>query len=159
LRLGKEHNMPDIMHLVKINASPDRVYQALTTSEDIRNWWTRNADLDGTIGGEGEFRFGSYGGTQVTKVRVAELVPSVRVGWKITASFRPEWVDTTITFDLRADKDATVVLFAHRGFQRADDIYALCTTGWGYYLVSLQQYLQTGQGAPSPDIDFARVLR
>jgi uncharacterized protein YndB with AHSA1/START domain len=151
--------MPDIMHLVKINASPGRVYQALTTSEGVRNWWTRDADLDGTIGGEGEFRFSSYGGLQVTKVRVAELVPSVRVGWQTTGSFRPEWVDTTITFDLRADKDATVVLFAHRGFQRADDIYALCTTGWGYYLVSLQQYLQTGQGAPSPDIDFARVLR
>jgi uncharacterized protein YndB with AHSA1/START domain len=37
--------MPDIMHLVKINASPERVYQALTTPEGIRNWWTRDADL------------------------------------------------------------------------------------------------------------------
>jgi uncharacterized protein YndB with AHSA1/START domain len=25
--------MPDIMHLVKINVSPERVYQALTTAE------------------------------------------------------------------------------------------------------------------------------
>jgi hypothetical protein len=27
--------MPDIMHLVKINASPERVYHALTTAEGI----------------------------------------------------------------------------------------------------------------------------
>lgn len=151
--------MPDIMHLVKINASPERVYQAITTSEGIRNWWTREAYLDETIGGEGEFRFGSYGSTHITRVRVAELVRPLHVGWKTTASFRPEWVDTTIAFDLREDPGGTVVLFAHRGFQHADDVYALCTTGWGYYLVSLQQYLQTGKGAPSPDIDFARVLR
>jgi uncharacterized protein YndB with AHSA1/START domain len=151
--------MPDIMHLIKINASPELVYQALTTSEGIRNWWTRDADLDSTIGGEGEFRFGSYGGTHITRVRVVELIPSLRVGWKTTASFRPEWVDTTITFELRADKNGTSILFAHRGFQQADDTYALCTTGWGYYLVSLQQYLQTGEGGPSPDVDFARVLR
>jgi uncharacterized protein YndB with AHSA1/START domain len=151
--------MPDIMHLIKIKASRERVYQALTTPEDIRNWWTRDADLDSTIGGEGEFRFSSYGGTQVTKVRVVELASPLRVAWKTTASFRLEWVDTTITFDLRQDSTGTAILFTHRGFQHADDIYALCTTGWGYYLVSLQQYLETGQGAPSPDIDFARILQ
>jgi hypothetical protein len=52
-----------------------------------------------------------------------------------------------------------VLSFAHRDFKQADEVYALTTTGWGYYLVSLQQYLETGTGAPSPDIDFARVIR
>lgn len=151
--------MPDIMHLLKIKASPDRVYQALTTAEGIRSWWTRDADLDSSIGGEGEFRFPSYGSAHTTRVRVLELIPSARLVWKTTASFRPEWIDTTITFDLRPDAADTTVLFAHRGFPQPDDVYALCNTGWAYYLVSLQQYLQTGQGAPSPDIDFARVLR
>ncbi len=49
--------MPDIMHLITICASPERVYQALTTADGIRNWWTRDADLDGEVGGTGEFRF------------------------------------------------------------------------------------------------------
>jgi len=151
--------MPDIMHLLKINASPEQVYEALTTSEGIRNWWTRDADLDSMVGGTGEFRFGSYGGNQVTKVKVTELVAPTRVAWKTTSSFRPEWVGTTITFDLRADGAGTIVSLAHRGFPQADDVYAMCTTGWGYYLVSLQQYLQAGAGAPSPDIDFARIPR
>jgi uncharacterized protein YndB with AHSA1/START domain len=151
--------MPDIMHLLKIEASPDRVYQALTTAEGIRNWWTRDADLDSAIGAEGEFRFPSYGAAHATRVRVTELIPSTRVAWKTTASFRPEWIDTTITFDLRAEGIDTALLFAHRGFPQPDDVYALCNTGWAYYLVSLQQYLQTGQGAPSPNIDFARILQ
>ena len=151
--------MPDIMHLLKIKATPERVYQALTTAEGIRNWWTRDADLDNKIGGEGEFRFNSYGSGYATCVKVTELTPPLRVAWETTSSFRPEWLNTTIIFDLRPESSATVVLFAHRGFPQANDAYAVCTTGWGYYLVSLQQYLETGEGRRVPGIDFARVLR
>jgi uncharacterized protein YndB with AHSA1/START domain len=34
--------MLDIMHLVKIHASPDQVYRAITTAEGVQNWWTRD---------------------------------------------------------------------------------------------------------------------
>ena len=37
--------MPDILHLLTIHASPERVFQALATAEGIRNWWTRDADF------------------------------------------------------------------------------------------------------------------
>jgi hypothetical protein len=40
---------------------------------------------------------------------------------------------------------------SHRGFQRADDSNAGATTRWGYYLVSLKEYLETGTGSPNPD--------
>ena len=151
--------MPDILHLVKIHASPERVYQALTTTEGIRSWWTRDADLDSEIGGTGEFRFGAYGSPSLTKVSIEELKPPAHVGWKTISSFRPEWSGTSISFDLRPEGSSTALLFAHRGFAQADEIYALTTTGWAYYLVSLQQYLETGKGAPSPDVDFARMIR
>jgi len=148
--------MPDIMHLIKIHASPEQVYQVLTTAEGIRNWWTRDAVLESKIGGTGELGFYEH---RVTKIRVDELKAPVRVGWKTISSFRPEWDGTTITFDLRAEGSDTVLSFAHCGFEKADEVYALTTTGWGYYLVSLQQYLETGKGAPHPDIDFARVIK
>jgi uncharacterized protein YndB with AHSA1/START domain len=78
--------MPDIMRQVKIHASPERVYQAHTASEGVRNW-TRDAVLDSKIGGTGEFGFPER--RVVTKVRVAELKPPVRVGWKTIASNAP----------------------------------------------------------------------
>ena len=37
--------MSEIMHLIKIRAAQDKVYQALSTAEGIRNWWTRDAAL------------------------------------------------------------------------------------------------------------------
>ena len=151
--------MPGIMHLLKIHAPAARIYQALTTSEDIRNWWTRDADLENVWGGIGDFRFDYTGKTVVTKVRVTQLVPSVRVSWTVSDSYRPEWVETSITFDLREEAGGTVIHFTHCGFPLANEAYALCTTGWGYYLISLQQYLETGQGLPSPDVNFGRVLK
>jgi hypothetical protein len=92
-------------------------------------------------------------------VRVDALDPPVRVGWKTISSNAPGgWDGTAIAFDLRAEGGDTVLLFAHRGFAQTDESYALVTTGWAYCLVSLQQYLETGQGAPHPDKDFARVI-
>ena len=150
--------MYDIRHLIRIHASPERIYRALTTADGIHGWWTRDADLDDAVGGTGEFRF--YGGKGVTVVRIAELDRPRRVGWETVSSNAPGgWVGTTITFDLRADGDDTILTLAHRGFAEPSDGVALVNTGWAYYLVSLQQYLETGEGAPQQDKDFKRVIR
>jgi uncharacterized protein YndB with AHSA1/START domain len=150
--------MPDIMHLLKIKAAPERVYTALTTPEGIRSWWTREAELDQRVGGAGVFSF--YGGRFVTRVRVDELSPPVRVRWTTESTSSPGgWEGTSIAFDLRAEDGDTVLVFAHRGFAQANDGYARINTTWSYFLVSLQQYLETGEGTPAPDVDFARMTR
>ena len=140
--------MPDIMHQVRIQATPERVYQALTLPAEIRQWWTRDAELDATVGGKGEFAFSDR--KVRTTVRIDDLKADARVAWKTTASNAPGgWNGTMIEFDLRADERATVLSFAHRGFAAADDGYARVTAGWGHYLLSLQQYLETGKGMPA----------
>jgi uncharacterized protein YndB with AHSA1/START domain len=144
--------VPDIMHQLKIHASPEAVYRAMTTAEGVRNWWTRDAALDTTIGGTGEFGF--YERRFVIRVSVEELVPSARVGWKTIAG-APGWDGTTIAFALRPAEDGTLLAFAHRGFRVADERYASATTRWGYYLLSLKHYLEGGRGTPNPDgVDF-----
>ncbi len=132
--------MADIMHLVRIAAPQERVYEALTTTEGIRNWWTRDADLDSTINGRGTFRF--HDGASVTTVTVRELEYPLHVVWKTASSFRLEWIGTTIHFDLRSEKGGTVVAFAHRGFEQADEHYAQTTTSWGTHLHNLKEYLE-----------------
>ena len=149
--------MHDILHLLRIHAAPERVYQALTTAEGIHNWWTREAELDSRIGGAGEFRF--YEGKGITRVRVDELEPSRRVGWTtISANAPGGWDGTRISFDLQAEGDDTVLSFAHRGFREAGEGFALVNTGWAYYLVSLQHYLESGRGWPQQEKNFAHVF-
>jgi uncharacterized protein YndB with AHSA1/START domain len=150
--------MPDVMHFLRIDAAQDHVYRALTTPDDVRNWWTRDCDLDAAVGGVGVFRF--YDNRVVTTVRIDALRPPSHVGWTTTASTAPGgWPGTTISFDLRAEGDVTAMLFAHRGFAEAGENYARVTTGWAYFLFSLQRYLETGTGGPAPDVDFTRVAR
>lgn len=135
--------MPDIMHLVRLRAPPSVVYRAFTTAEGVRAWWTPDADLEADNGGVGEFRF--YGGAKATRIRIDELSPPRRVVWTVLESFRPEWVGTKITFELRPAAEGSELLFAHRGYPEADDAYALCTTGWGIYFAQLQRHLETNQ--------------
>ena len=138
--------MPDILHTLKIHASPDQVYQAVATAEGIRNWWTRDAILDSKVGGVGEFGF--FGRRFVPKVRIEELKPPQRIEWKVTNA---AWGGDTIVFEFRPEGADTRLSFFHRGFKEADQRYASNTTRWGFYLLSLKNYLETGKGSPNPD--------
>ena len=49
--------MPDITQLARLHATPERVYQAITTVEGIRSWWTRDALFESKVGGTAEVGF------------------------------------------------------------------------------------------------------
>jgi uncharacterized protein YndB with AHSA1/START domain len=144
--LGKEGSMHDIMHLIKIHAPSERVYEAITTAEGIRQWWTRDAAIESKVGAVGEFGFSAR--RFVAQVTVEELDPTTRVRWRVANS---AWQGNEIAFDLKAKDRDTTLLFAHRGFPHADQGYASATTRWGFYLLSLKRYLQAGKGTPNPD--------
>jgi uncharacterized protein YndB with AHSA1/START domain len=138
--------MQDIMHLVRIHAPSERAYEAITTADGLRQWWTRGAAIEPKIGAAGEFGFN--GKRFVAKVTVEELAPCTRVRWRVANA---AWPGHDIEFNLKEAGNDTVLLFAHRGFPRADEALASATTRWGFYLLSLKQYLQTGKGMPHPD--------
>ena len=141
--------MPEIMHLIKIRAAQDSVYQAVSTAEGIRNWWTRDAALDPNVGGAGEFGF--YGHRMVIKVEVAELTAPGHVAWHVISSTGGAFDDTTISFDLSSEDGVTSLLFAHRGFEAGGNNIPSATTRWGFYLLSLKRHLETGKGTPNPE--------
>lgn len=148
--------MPDILHRLDIEARPDAVDRALSTSEGVRGWWTRDAEVDTRVGGRAVFRFPAYGPGRQTRVEITCHEPARRLSWNVLDSLHPEWLGTTIDFTLQAGASGTSLGFAHRGFTEADTMFALFTTGWAYYLVSLKSLLERGTGLPHPDIDFVR---
>lgn len=145
----ESHSMTEIVHLIKIRASQESAFQAMSTVEGIRNWWTRDAVLAAEVGGAGEFGF--YDHRMVIKIKIAELMPPHRVAWEPVSSTGGSFDGTTISFDLKSDGDVTSVLFAHRGFKSAGENVASATTRWGFYLLSLKRYLETGKGSPNPE--------
>jgi len=146
--------MADIRHQARMEADQQKTYEALTRAQGIRSWWTDNADLDEYLGGTGTFRF-HYNQTVETIVRIINLQEPVLVCWAVTSSFRPEQNGTVITFELSLEGNSTLLNFSQTGFAGEDETFKLMDTGWAYYLVSLKRYLETGKGAPSPNIDFS----
>lgn len=147
--------MTDILHLLKIDSPREAVYRAIATAAGVRRWLTRDADLDARIGGGGEIHFAD--GKRITRIRIEALEPAARVVWKVLSAPMPTWPDTEIAFELGADGAGTMLRFAHRGFDEADDLFAMSATAWACFLISLKQYLETGEGTPHPDDALSRA--
>jgi uncharacterized protein YndB with AHSA1/START domain len=139
--------MVDILHKVGIrSASPDDVYNALTTLEGLCAWWTSTTQGQGEIGGLLQFRFGGGG----FDMKVLELAPAKRVLWQVVDG-PEEWLGTKISFDLKHEGGWTVVLFKHEGWKAPVEFMHHCSTKWAVFLLSLKSLLETGKGAPWPN--------
>ena len=136
--------MVDILHRVGVETpAPGKVYEALTTVEGLRGWWTGDTkDQDGVL----QFRFPAGG----FDMEVLESRPDERVAWRVVDG-PPEWVGTTISWDLRQDGDYTIVLFKHEGWREPVEFMHHCSTKWATYLMSLKSSVETGKGAPAPN--------
>lgn len=141
--------MSDVLHLLQIQAPREKVYQAIATAAGVHGWLSRDAEFDPQVGSRGEIRFA--GGERILKITLEGLDPATRVVWKVLSAAMPNWAGTTIEFRLDASDTSTMLHFAHRGFAQADDLFAMSTTIWASFLISLKQYLETGQGMPHPD--------
>ena len=140
--------MPDILHRIgATDASPDQVYQAITTCDGVSAWMTPTTgeeDLSGVL----RHSFGEGKGS--VDVEVVELRPAERVRWSVVDG-PPQWLGTNITFDIKQDGDTTVVLFRHDGWAEPDEFMHHCSTKWGMFMLSLKMLVETGTGRPVPD--------
>lgn len=141
--------MADILHLLQIHAPRENVYAAIATIEGVRNWFSRDADLDSRVGGSGEIRFA--GRTRIIKLEVVKLEPPASIVWRILSAAMPTWANTRVEFKLSVDGAGTLLHLAQRGFREIDDFFAMSATAWASFLFSLKQYLETGRGTPHPD--------
>jgi uncharacterized protein YndB with AHSA1/START domain len=138
--------MVDILHRVGMeSASVEQVYKALTTIEGLSGWWATDTKGQTDVGGILEFRFAPGG----FDMKVLELKPAQSVLWEVVDG-PPEWVGTTVRFDLKQDGDYAIVLFAHEGWREPVEFMYHCSTKWATFLVSLKQLVETGTGAPEP---------
>jgi uncharacterized protein YndB with AHSA1/START domain len=138
--------MVDILHRIGVqSSSPQAVYEALTTIEGLAKWWTEDTSGDTGVGGVIRFRF-LPGGFDMT---VRDLQPAARVLWEVTEG-PDEWLGTEIDWQISQDGDYTIIMFEHRGWEKAVDFMYHCSTKWALFLMSLKALLETGEGAPAP---------
>ncbi|PCJ31964.1 MAG: polyketide cyclase [Moraxellaceae bacterium] len=139
--------MYSICQKITIEASPGKLYQALTGQEGLCGWWTKTKTI-GEVGSIASFLFGPNGEHQVD-MKIIALVPNEQVVWKCVSG---PWVETGLfTFDIREHDQGCVLRFQHEGWPEMDDFFQHCNAKWGFFfVVSLKSYLETGEGQPHP---------
>jgi uncharacterized protein YndB with AHSA1/START domain len=131
---------------VRVSASVDEVFDALTTLEGLSSWWTP-ATGQATAGGELTFTFGPQA-TAVMRVDMAERGVGVR--WTNTECVVEDWVGTEQDFAIDALSDGgTEIRFRHIGLTPQLECYGDCESGWNHFVASLAAYVETGTGYPN----------
>ena len=129
---------------VVIKATPEKVYNAVTTQEGIENWWCKQTTAKPEVGFVNIFIFGKFR----NEMEVTRLTPNKRVEWKCINSIE-EWVGTDISFDLEEKEGRTILRFAQAGWRAVTDTFAGCTYDWALFMKSLKSFCETGTGTPS----------
>jgi uncharacterized protein YndB with AHSA1/START domain len=134
-----------ILHAVHIHASPAKVYEALTTEEGLRGWWTTKVAVEQGEGGVIRFMFA---GDFHPHMKQLSLQPGRRVEWKCISGHE-NWRDNTFAFTLEDRKGETMLQFVQEYAQElSDEVYGIYNFNWGYYLNSLKQLCEKGAGTP-----------
>ena len=142
--------MANIEHMLTIYAPATEVYKALTTRQGLSEVWTRELTIYGEVGETNEFHFGD---NDLTKMLIVELTPAKRIEWLCTES-DPEWVGTTVTFELNENRDKTKIILRHMKWREVTNFYRSCNYNWGMFLNSLKMYCENGAGLPYQDRKF-----
>ena len=143
--------MVDIIHRIGIKSSAAKVYKALSTIDGLKHWWTEDVEGDERIGGMITFTFRTETGETKGKMvmEVVGLDHEKDVKWRCIEG-PPEWIGTGITFNLSQQDDQTIILFGHRNWHEAMEFTAHCSMKWAVFLLSLREYVETGNGKPQP---------
>ena len=137
--------MADMLHQIQIKATPEKVYEALTTHTGLRSWWTSDSVAKPEVGSIAEFGFNNR--ATVFRMRVAELKPNQRVVWECLGDL-DEWIGTRLVWELRPNNNFTELRFAHANWRSTEGWFATCNSTWGELMHRLKNYAE-GK-APGP---------
>ena len=140
--------MDTILHGVDIHATPEKVFAAVATASGLSSWWSTSVTAEERLGGRVKFQFIPDFNPEM---EITEFSQPAVIAWKCVDGAAP-WQGATIGFAIRpaADGSSRLTFTQRYAGDIPDDAYGTFNYNWGYYLHSLQQYLETGQGTPHP---------
>jgi len=138
----------DLTRQLRLQASADRVFAALTTADGLRGWWTNRVSGMAELGRVLRLEFAGL--DEHIDLRLDELRSGAAVAWTcLEHTELADWNGTRIMFGLTAAGDRSCDLdFRHAGLTPASACYEDCMIGWDHFLASLTAYVERGKGMP-----------
>ena len=139
--------MVDTFQDLPIKAPPDRVYQAISTPEELDRWWTKRSAGKPVEGAQYELWFGPE---YDWRAQVTRCVANHEFEVQMTLA-DADWLGTRVGFHLESKPGSTWVRFCHTGWPSANEHYRISCHCWAMYLRILRRYLEHGEIVPYED--------
>jgi uncharacterized protein YndB with AHSA1/START domain len=136
--------MADIFHNFPIETTADKIFEAVSHSEGLNEWWTKGADVNPITGGLYTLDFGPG---YVWKAVVSEYLEGKVFELKMTEA-DDDWLGTRIGFVLFLRREHTEVNFYHTGWPTENEHFKISSYCWAMYLRILKRYLEFGERVP-----------
>jgi uncharacterized protein YndB with AHSA1/START domain len=136
---------------LRIDATPEVVYEVISSPEHLREWWPDGAEIDPVPGAIGAITFGdpTAPDAAVVPLTVLEADPPRRFAfrWAYDEGPATETNSFLVTFDIVASGDGTLLRFKETGFRERgweaavlEEAYLDHVRGWDEFLPRLVTY-------------------
>ena len=132
---------------IHIEASPEVVYEVISTPEHLRQWWPDDAELEPVPGATGAVTFGQEPGAKVVPLMVTEADPPRRFSFRWAHEKGESATPANsllVTFELVPAGDGTLLRFTETGFRERgweaallEEQYREHVRGWDIFLPRL----------------------
>ena len=133
---------------IHVEATPEVVYEVISTPEHLRGWWPDEAELDPVPGGAGVISFGE---AKVVPLTVMEADPPRRFSFRWAYEHGEAATSANsllVTFELIPSGAGTLVRFTETGFRERgwetavlEQQYRDHASGWDHFLPRLVTYV------------------
>ncbi len=138
--------MSEITHDVTIHANCATVYQALTTAQGLRAWFTSQVQGSGKVGTHWQLEFIDQ---PSFNWHILAAENARRVAWKCLEG-PGNAPGTEVEFSLKSESDnQTLLRIRHHGWTKGDPKFERCVEIWRILMNHLQQYCENGVTEPA----------
>ena len=141
----------DITHHLKINATPETIYKAVSTEQGMKGWWSKDCTVGESEGENSILKFDKQGTIVKMDFRTESLDLNKKVVWTCIGNGNPMWIDTKIVTEITATDEGCDVVFAHTAFDekyKGQEGFEMIKQGWEHFVNSLTSFCENGTGQP-----------
>lgn len=136
----------EIRRELLVEAPIERVWEALTSADELAQWFGDSAEIDLRPGGRARFGWSEFNSVSECIVETVERPSRFSFRWEAVKDTPVEELSTLVEFTLRPDGDATRVTMVESGFAALpEDVYQDSidgnTSGWDAELRDLSAHL------------------
>ena len=137
--------MKSIERRIEINSTPEQLFQAITSEDGLKHWWTNDVKFKPSEGSD--FELGFYNRSIVLKFRIDTLQQHSLVRWVCLAG-PDEYKSSKITFNINVTENGVDLLLNHSELNGSDQFINHAIDSWDSVLNSLKSYVETGRDNP-----------